>query len=399
MVKQVLPQFEFFEKLSESYDQMISWPDRLGNESSFFKTLINDYKIRSYLDVACSTGFHVILLRRMGVDAVGIDASPKMIAKARSNAIACGVNVECILDDMNRLSKRFSEGFDMVTCLGDTIAHFKNKPVVKHILSEIYKCLNPGGLFVLQVHNYDNIFKNKVRFLPPSGNRNGGEETVFFRVLDFNPKSVDLSVVKHFRHENKWELTVHSTEIYPHYKKDLEKLIKSVGFKNLNCYRNFNFEDYDTTGRTLLIVAQKQGTLKPRTPRTPRRAISHTLNPSNRTLLKNRIHQQTLQQPRSKAQVISPDRTNTTSKSLTKSSSYKSTPVKLRRSVGTLSSTTKKSPKKKTVASRPTQIEVIERNKKKLAENNKKTSKTRKLLRSSTPAKKAKFTKSSKRLK
>jgi len=396
MLKQVLPQFEFFERLSESYDQMISWPTRLGIESSFFKTLINDYKLRSYLDVACSTGFHVILLRRMGVDAVGIDASPKMIAKARSNALACGVNVECILGDMNRLSKRFSEGFDIVSCLGNTIAHLKNKNVIKNILDEIYKCLNPGGLFVIQIHNYDHIVKNKIRFLPPSGNRNDGEETVFFRMLDFNPKSIDLSVVKHYRHENNWELTVHSTQIYPHYKKDLENLLKLVGFNKFHCYRNFNFEDYDTTGKDLLIVAQKQGALKPRT---PRRTISRTLNPSNRTLLKTQIHSQTLRQPRSKARVISPDQTNTTSKSLTKSSSYKSTPVKTRQPVGTPSRTTKKSPEKKTIASRPTQIKVIGRKKKKLSENNKKTSKTRMPLSSSTSAKKARSTKSSKRLK
>ena len=103
MLGQILSQSEFYERLSESYDQMISWPTRFGIESSFFKKLINDYKLRSSLDVACSTGFHVVLLRRMGVDAVGIDASPGMIAKARSNAIACGVNVECILGDMNRI--------------------------------------------------------------------------------------------------------------------------------------------------------------------------------------------------------------------------------------------------------------------------------------------------------
>ncbi len=262
MRRQVLPQIEFYNKLSDSYDQMISWPTRLEAEASFFKKLVNEHKIKSSLDVACSTGFHVVMLRRMGVDAVGIDASPKMIEKARANSIACGVNVEYILGDMAHLSKRFSEGFDIVTCLGDTLPHVKAGDDVEQILTEIYKCMNPGGLFVLQLHNYDHIIKNRIRFMPPSGTRNGGDETLFFRVLDFRRKSIDYSVVKHRRHANKWQLTVHSTEIFPHYKKELEDLLQSVGLKKFRCYRNFNFEDYDATGSDLIIVAEKKGSLK-----------------------------------------------------------------------------------------------------------------------------------------
>lgn len=267
MEKNILSRLEFYDQLSEFYDQMIAWPTRIGAEGMFFKKLVTDYKLKSSLDVACSTGFHVIMFRRLGLDAVGVDASPRMIDKAKANSVTCGVTVEYILGDVSTLSKRFSEGFDIITCLGDTLPHFKTKQEVKTTFEEVYKCLNPGGLFVLQNRNYDFIIKNQVRFMPPTGSRNGTEETLFFRLLDFRPRSIDLSVVRFHKHENKWESTVQTTEIQPYFRSDLEALLKSVGFKRLEFYRNYNFEDYDKNGTDLIILAEKKGVLKAKQPK------------------------------------------------------------------------------------------------------------------------------------
>jgi len=262
MEKNLLLPVEFYDQLSDSYDQMISWPTRIGTEGMFFKKLATDYKIKSSLDVACSTGFHVIMFRRLGLDAVGVDASPRMIQRAKANAVTCGVTVEYILGDFTQLSKRFSEGFDIITCLGDTISHLKSKLDVKKALLEIYKCLNPGGLFVMQNRNYDHLVKNRIRFAPPTGSRNGTEETLFFRLLDFNSKSIDFSIVTFHRHENRWDSIVRTTEIFPYFKTELEGLLKAAGFKKMDFYRNFNFEDYDKNGTELIVLCEKKGTLK-----------------------------------------------------------------------------------------------------------------------------------------
>ncbi len=257
-----LSELDFYEQLSDSYDQMISWPNRISTEGMFFKKLVNDYKLKSYLDVACSTGFHVIMFRRLGLDAVGIDASPKMVERAKANSVTCGVTVEYILGDVATLSKRFSEGFDIITLLGDTVSDLKPRQELKRVLQEIYKCLNPGGLFVIQTRNYDYILKNRLRFMPPTGSRNGTEETFFFRLLDFYPKSIDYSVVKFRWHENRWDSSVQTTEIHPYLRKDLEGLLEVVGFEKLSVYRNYNFEDYDPNGLDLIFLAEKKGVLK-----------------------------------------------------------------------------------------------------------------------------------------
>jgi SAM-dependent methyltransferase len=185
-----------------------------------------------------------------------------MIQKARTNSVTCGVTVEYILGDFMNMSKRFSEGFDLVTCLGDTVAHVRSVQDLKKLFQEVYKSLNPGGLFVIQARNYDFIMKHQARFTPPTGSRNGTEETLFFRLLDFHPKALNLSIAKFRWHENRWESSVYTTEIHPYLKKELESALKSVGFAKLDSYRNYNFEDYDPNGSDIILIAQKKGVLK-----------------------------------------------------------------------------------------------------------------------------------------
>jgi glycine/sarcosine N-methyltransferase len=288
MEKNILSQLEFFERLSDSYDQLISWPTRIATEGMFFKKLVSDNKLKSSLDVACSTGFHVIMLRRLGLDAVGIDLSPRMIEKAKTNSITCGVTVEYILGDYTNMSKRFSEGFDLITCLGDTVCHVRSVQDLKKLFQEAYKSLNPGGLFVVQTRNYDFVLKQQARFAPPTGSRNGTEETVFFRLLDFNPKSLNLSIAKFRWHENRWESADFTTQIHPYLKKELESALKSAGFSKLEFHRNYNFEDFDPNGSDLILIAQKKGVLKSRVS-TRRERPAPKVDPNSKPVAKKEL--------------------------------------------------------------------------------------------------------------
>ena len=253
-----MDQSQFHEQISDSYDQIISWSSRLRMESKFFEKIIKQNKVKSSLDVGCSTGFHVVMLRRMGVDSSGIDSSPKMIEKAKANAIACGVNVEYILGDMTQLSRRFSEGFDLITCVGDTLAHVGNKKDVNRILKEIHNCLNPNGLCIIQSLNYANIIKNKIRFLPPILPPDLMSETQYFKTLDYSRGSFILNLTEHAWHKNKWAVSNLSTKITPYTKKEIETLLKLAGLKQIQSYQNFNFEDYDVNETNLILVAKKE---------------------------------------------------------------------------------------------------------------------------------------------
>jgi SAM-dependent methyltransferase len=261
--KNILPSVEFYNQLSDVYDQMMSWQTRIGQEGMFFKKLVADYKIKSSLSIACNTGFYVVMFRRMGLDAVGIDESSRMIDKARANSVACGVTVDFVWGDYLTLAKRFSEGFDIITVMDDSLSHIKNRTELNKIVDSLHAILNPAGILVLQSRNYELILKKQDRFHSPISNRSGIDETIFFRFLDFTPKNIEYNVVKFHKHENQWNNQAFTTEIFPCFKSDLEGMLKGAGFKEINIYRNFNFEDFDKNSAEVIFVAQKKGTQKP----------------------------------------------------------------------------------------------------------------------------------------
>jgi SAM-dependent methyltransferase len=202
------------------------------------------------------------------------------------------------------MSKRFSEGFDLITCLGDTVAHVRSGQDLRKLFQEVYKSLNPGGFFVIQARNYDFITKHQARFTPPTGSRNGTEETLFFRLLDFNPKTLNLSIAKFRWHENRWESSVYTTEIHPYLKKELESALKSVGFAKLDSYRNYNFEDYDPNGSDIILIAQKKGVLKSKSS-SRREKLASRPEPTAKPAKKELPSKSAVAQP-SKAKLVKP---------------------------------------------------------------------------------------------
>ena len=74
---------KFYENLSSDYDDMTRFQIRLESEKQILKNLIEQYKIKSVIDIACGTGLHAIILAQLGLKVVGVDNSCNMLEKAK----------------------------------------------------------------------------------------------------------------------------------------------------------------------------------------------------------------------------------------------------------------------------------------------------------------------------
>ena len=84
---------QFYEELSKHYDGMTQFEARFEKERGFFEDLTREYGLNKVLDAGCGTGFHSILLARLGLDVTGIDSSPDMLKRAGENAASHKVRV------------------------------------------------------------------------------------------------------------------------------------------------------------------------------------------------------------------------------------------------------------------------------------------------------------------
>jgi ubiquinone/menaquinone biosynthesis C-methylase UbiE len=96
------------------------------------------------LDLGCGAGFDTLIAaRRVGITGkvIGVDMTPEMIAKARTNAEFLGLaNVEFVLGEIETLPLADSS-VDLVISNG-VFNLCSDKPKV---LSEVFRVLKPGG--------------------------------------------------------------------------------------------------------------------------------------------------------------------------------------------------------------------------------------------------------------
>jgi SAM-dependent methyltransferase len=101
------------------------------------------------LEIACGTGRILLALRRAGVDADGLDASPAMIGLLRDKAEAAGLVVRAEVADMRRfdLGRRYRR----IVCGFNGFAHCETTADQIACLRASLRHLEPGGALVVHM--------------------------------------------------------------------------------------------------------------------------------------------------------------------------------------------------------------------------------------------------------
>jgi ubiquinone/menaquinone biosynthesis C-methylase UbiE len=133
-----------FERLTPIYDPVVRLTTR---ERAFKRRLLDHAAIapgERVLDIGCGTGTLAIevIRRQPEADAVGLDADPAMLSRARDKATQSGVKVEFVAGFSDRLP--FGDrSFDVV--LSSLFFHHLERPPKEATAREVARVLRPGG--------------------------------------------------------------------------------------------------------------------------------------------------------------------------------------------------------------------------------------------------------------
>ncbi|MGH8328628.1 MAG: class I SAM-dependent methyltransferase [Steroidobacteraceae bacterium] len=133
------------------YDAIV-WFALRGRERPFRERLLELSRLRpdeSVLDVGCGTGTMAILAKQtVGVlgTVCGVDASPEMIARARSKAASAGVEVRFESAAAQALPYPQSS-FDLA--LGTMMLHHLGGTARRELAAELRRVVKPGGRALL----------------------------------------------------------------------------------------------------------------------------------------------------------------------------------------------------------------------------------------------------------
>ena len=210
-------------------EQLLKWLER------------NAVQPKTAMDLACGTGILCGILHRAGVKASGMDFSSGMIEIARENCPGLHFDVA----DM--ITYRPDKQFDLVTCTGDAVNHIPELFNVKKIFENVYDYLAPGGYFVFDILN-----ENEVSSSEPFDMDFTDTTRVWFQMTRPEDKRVNLKIKVYENGELAFEENIRETIHDP---AEICRLLQVCGFEHIVCTDRLLPEN--NPGTTHFLIARK----------------------------------------------------------------------------------------------------------------------------------------------
>jgi glycine/sarcosine N-methyltransferase len=238
-----------YEEFSERYDWM-SQEDPL--RTAFFRNLFGEYNVHKVLDCACGTGSDLLMFHSMNLDTYGSDLSESMLAQAQKKT--ANTNIELQKADFCYLPDAYSDKFDAIVCLNNSINEVLKDSATLRALRSMRSVLETGGLLVIDQGQSDASMRTPPRFAPIVNNR---DFTRLF-AMDYSPRIMTVSIFDFIHTGDEFDFKHHTVRIRIRLLDSWSDILREAGFGEVDFYGDWTFTRYDKEiSKRLIAVARK----------------------------------------------------------------------------------------------------------------------------------------------
>jgi glycine/sarcosine N-methyltransferase len=249
---------DFYDRLAPDYDAMTTFEKRFVHEEPFFRLLVQRYRIGTALDAGCGTGFHSILLARLGVSVTAVDVSPRMLHELTRHTSGLGVEIRTVQAAFSELPARVAGPFDALFSMGNTLAHLLSGEDLRAALAAFARLLAPGGILFIQVLNYDRILTTRPEIQSVKETKAG----TFIRSYEYHGETIRFSIRKTAGAPGDEERS-QSVNLRPVVSEELSGMLVGTGFEEVHLFGSVAMEDFDPVTSKDLVVLARLGTPRP----------------------------------------------------------------------------------------------------------------------------------------
>ncbi len=236
--------------IADTYDIMIDWTARIARERPFFARFFQQANVWRVLDVGSATGHHSRLFAELGAKVIGLDASPVMVRRARE--LTPGVNPHFVEGEFTTIPQ-LKRQFDLITVLGNTLAHLHDKDDLRQALQAMYDALSPAGHLCLQLINYDKLLETGSCRLPLLQRQVEGRDYLFLREHRLLDTYAEFTINILVRNGD-WHQQIERSEHLPITSSLLEAVMKEVGFSEVTLYGDYERTPFNPADSGALIA-------------------------------------------------------------------------------------------------------------------------------------------------
>ena len=199
------------------------------------------------LDLGCGPGDYVDTLTRAGYRAVGIDSSKVMITEAQAQKQGTFYNLSFTETD------QLEGDFDCAACVGNSLSYLP-EDATHPFLKDIHRLLNPSGVFILQVVNWDKFFQMEAADFPVK-TISGGR--TFHRRYEWVEPS---KVIFHTEIQKDGETQISWADpLYPKYYESAIRDLQASGLTVSGKFGDYDKSAFDPhSSPAMILTAQKE---------------------------------------------------------------------------------------------------------------------------------------------
>lgn len=245
--------------MTDDYDELSAVYDRLNpkeeifKQEPFYQMLKDRASIRTALDCACGTGWHIALLNELGIQASGSDVSPAMIREAERNLT--DVPTDLRVADFRRLPETWNgKTFDLVTCLTTSLPYMLTDDDLVAALNSMYDVLKAGGLLVIDNGITDALLNAKPKLLV---GRVHSDDAFYFFMEYPNERRVTFNILYVKKRDDGFSHLFKSTTYNALRKSVLENAFRQTRFAQIDYFGDYELTPYSEASNRMLVLATK----------------------------------------------------------------------------------------------------------------------------------------------
>lgn len=240
----------FYQEIAKYYD-LIFPMDMVTVE---FISRIAGNQPKEILDIACGTGGYSIELGKLGYHVTAVDLDSQMVENLKTKVSNLDFKVKFLQANMLDLNNKLEKNsFETAFCIGNSIVHLDSLAQINDFFIQVKETLKSGGSLIIQTINYDRVISKSIKSLPTIYN-----------------KMARLSFERLYRYEKEqnkvYFKTVLSVDnqsfeneipLYPLQYDDAMKMLKLAGFKEIQCFGDFEGKHFDKESSYMMVFHAK----------------------------------------------------------------------------------------------------------------------------------------------
>ncbi len=210
------------------------------------------------LELACGTGRLTIPIAQSGVDVIGLDQSPSMLAHARKKAETDGVRMSWIEADCRTFA--MDRKFALIFMAFNSMQHLQDAASLAALFANVRRHLAPGGRFIFDVFNPSLAILTRdpnQRYFDREYPDPDGRGSIALEMTAVYDDAAQVNRMKwYFSRPGEKDFRVEQLDVRCFFPQELDLLVRANGFTIDQKFGNFERKPFGSGDMKQIVIAR-----------------------------------------------------------------------------------------------------------------------------------------------